>query len=229
MYRYETHLHTSPASRCARATVEETLGFYRDLGYAGVFITNHFVDSNVGCDPTLPLGEKLDFFFADYHRARELAPEYGLCVMMGVELSYRGTDFLAYGLDEAWYYGHMDIIEMRKSELLPMMMDEGALVIHAHPYREASYIDHIRLFPRAVHGVEVINACRTEGENAMARLYANHYGHIHFAGSDNHVAGRIPRLAGLEFDTPITSEADFVTRVKAGEGKIFANENPLKK
>ena len=44
MYRYETHLHTFPVSRCAIASVEESLKYYKELGYDGVFITNHFPD-----------------------------------------------------------------------------------------------------------------------------------------------------------------------------------------
>ena len=43
MYRYETHLHTAPVSKCAHASVRENLEFYKSLGYAGVFITNHFI------------------------------------------------------------------------------------------------------------------------------------------------------------------------------------------
>lgn len=227
MYRYETHLHTSPVSRCARATVEETLAFYRDIGYTGIFLTNHYLDSNLGCDRTLPIEKQFDFFFSDYHTALEQADRYGLAVMMGVELSYGGSDFLVYGLDEAWYRAHSETLTMRKSELLPMMMAEGGLVIHAHPFREAAYIDHIRLFPRAVHGVEVINACREDDVNEMARLYADHYGLLHFAGTDNHRAGGQPLLAGLEFDTPLADEADLVRRVTAGEGHIFTLKNPL--
>ena len=41
MYLYETHLHTSPVSRCAIATVRENLEYYKSIGYSGVFITNH--------------------------------------------------------------------------------------------------------------------------------------------------------------------------------------------
>ena len=61
MYRYETHLHTSPVSKCARAGVRESLLFYKRLGYDGVFITNHFLDGNVNIDKTLPYDEKLEF------------------------------------------------------------------------------------------------------------------------------------------------------------------------
>ena len=50
MYRYETHLHTAPVSRCASAGVRETLEYYKELGYEGVFITNHFLDGNINID-----------------------------------------------------------------------------------------------------------------------------------------------------------------------------------
>ena len=47
MFKYETHLHTYPVSRCGHASVEESLEAYKKLGYDGVFITNHFLDGNV--------------------------------------------------------------------------------------------------------------------------------------------------------------------------------------
>lgn len=36
-YLYETHLHTSPGSSCARVGVRDNLEFYKELGYDGVF------------------------------------------------------------------------------------------------------------------------------------------------------------------------------------------------
>ena len=47
IYRYETHLHTSPVSKCGKVSVRENLEFYKELGYDGVFITNHFLDGNL--------------------------------------------------------------------------------------------------------------------------------------------------------------------------------------
>ena len=35
MYLYETHVHTSPLSACAKVGVRETLEFYKSAGYAG--------------------------------------------------------------------------------------------------------------------------------------------------------------------------------------------------
>ena len=221
-YLYETHLHTYPVSKCARASVRETLEFYKEMGYDGVFITNHFIDGNINCDKTLSYEEKINFYFSDYEQGLEMADEIGIKVFFGVELSYQGTDFLAYGLTKEWFLAHGELEELKMSKKLKCLADAGALIIQAHPFREASYIDHIQLFPRFIHGVEVYNACRTEFENEMAEHYADSYGLIHFAGSDNHSADAQMRLGGMCSDTPITDENDFVNRILNGEMEIFS-------
>lgn len=225
MYRYETHLHTSPVSRCARASVRETLEFYKSLGYDGVFITNHFLDGNINIDNNRPYEERINFYFSDYEEGVKLSKEIGIKVFCGVELSYLGTDFLVYGLDKEWYLKNPQIMDMKKSDELKFLMESGALVVHAHPYREDFYIDHIRLYPRCVEGVEVINACRSDFENSMADHYADNYSLLKTAGSDNHIASNIKRLAGMASDTPLIDENDFIKRVRNGEMTIFTLEN----
>lgn len=222
MYKYETHLHTYPVSKCARSTVRENLELYKEFGYDGVFITNHFLDGNINIDYNTPYEEKINFYFSDYEEAKKLEDEIGIKVFCGIELTYKGTDFLIYGLDKEWYLSHPEIMDMKKSDELPFMMENGALVIQAHPYREAAYIDHIRLFPRHVHGVEIINACRSEHENNMAKAYADSYELIEFAGTDNHTAGNRQTFAGMCSVSPIVDENDFVNRVKNGEMKVFS-------
>lgn len=228
MFRYETHLHTAPVSRCAGASVERTLTFYSRLGYAGVFITNHFIDGNINIDRSLPYAEKLAFYRSDYDNAVKLGHELGISVFFGVEMTYDGTDFLVYGLSPEWYEAHPEIEGMKKSALLALLAENGALVIHAHPFHHNRFIDHIRLYPNLVHGVEIFNACRAPEANAMAELYAKHYGLIPFAGSDNHSAEERPMLAGMLSSEPIKDEADFVRRCKNGELEIFKLENPQK-
>ncbi len=221
-YRYETHLHTSPVSACAVASVEESVRAYKALGYTGLFITNHFLDGNIAHEVrSLSYGERLDFYYSAYLEGKRVGDEIGIDVFFGVELAYAGTDFLVYGLGIDWYRDHPEIMEMSKKEELSFMRSEGALIIQAHPFREARYIDHIRLYPREVHGAEVFNASRTPEENAMAKLYAEHYGLIHFAGTDNHTGAARTTYAGMESDEPIADEGDFVRRVLAGEMKPF--------
>lgn len=214
-------MHTLPVSKCARQSVRQNLEFYASLGYDGIFITNHFLDGNINIDKELPYEEKLKFYFSDYYKALSLSKEIGIKVFLGVEISYRGTDFLIYGLDEKWFSEHPEIMDMKKSEELAFLAFHGALVIQAHPYREDRHINHIRLFPRSVHGIETINASRPDFENAMADAYADAYELLKIAGSDNHVGQRAARLAGVEFDTPLIDEADFISRVKSGNVQLF--------
>ena len=210
-----------PVSKCAKADVVECMKFYKDLGYDGIFITNHFLDGNINADKNLSYEENINFYFSDYEKAKSYEMEIGIKVFCGVEMSYKGTDFLVYGPDKAWYLSHPEIMDMKKSEEMKLVMENGALVIQAHPFREAAYIDHIRLFPRCVHGVEVVNACRLPNENTMAKLYAKHYELLEFAGSDNHVGDKMLHLAGMESQRPIENELDFVNAVKNGEMNVF--------
>lgn len=224
MCRYETHLHTLPVSKCAKATVRETLEFYKSLSYAGVFITNHFIDGNIDIDRSAPYEDRINFFFSDYEEGLRVGEELGISVFCGIETSFSGTDFLIYGLDKEWFLAHPEIETLSKKEQLSLIAEHGALVIQAHPFREAKYIDHIRLFPRSVNGVEIYNANRNEFENKMAEHYADSYGLLHFAGSDNHIGPAQHLLGGMCSETPISDVTDFIERVKSGNMTPFRME-----
>lgn len=220
MYKYETHLHTNIVSGCSRFKPDEVVEKYVRLGYAGVFVTDHFFNNSSNRVPeSLPWRDRIKGFMQGY-RAVKAAAEGKLDVFFGLESSYKGTDFLVYGLDEEWLAAHPEMMEMRVSALCPYLRGAGALVVQAHPYREADYIDHIRLFPAEVDGLEIVNACNTERANSLAKTLAGAYGLREFAGSDIHV--KLQRnLAGMEFEEKIKTERDFADRIRRGEGVVF--------
>ena len=123
MFKYETHLHTYPVSRCAQVGVKATLDFYKVLGYQGVFITNHFLDGNINIDSEVPYEEKIEFYFSDFEEGKIYGKEIGLDVFCGVEMSYKGTDFLVFGLDKKWWLDHPEIMLMKKSDQLPVLAE----------------------------------------------------------------------------------------------------------
>lgn len=234
-FKYETHCHTSPVSKCAKASVEETVRFYKSIGYDGIFVTNHFLDGNINPESgNLPYRDQIDYYFGDYEEAAAAGDKTGLKVFPGIELSYKGTDFLIYGLDKEWYKVNPDILRMTKTEELQYMMEQGAFIVQAHPYREAHYIDHIRLFPRSVHAVEIINSNQAVEANVMAALYARQYGLMITCGSDNHWAGDVfhhlqkkgldPTIAGMSSEKPIQNVQDYINMVKAGQMKPFLQD-----
>lgn len=224
MYKYETHLHTAPVSKCAKASARETLEFYKEQGYDGVFITNHFLDGNINIDRSESYENKINFYFSDYEDGVEIGREIGLKVFMGIETSYGGTDFLIYGLGKEWFLANPQVMDMPMKKKLELMAENGAFVVQAHPFRERDYIDHIRLFPRSVHAVEVINTSNTDFSNKMSKLYADMYQLPQVAGSDNHTGGNMKHLAGVETEDPINCEADYARMVKDGAAKIFTWE-----
>lgn len=220
MYRYETHLHTSLVSACSRFTPEEIVNKYIRLGYAGVFVTDHFLNGNTTVPAFFPYAERIKLFCEGYRAVKKAAEGRDLDVFFGFEYSYRGTDFLVYGLDEEWLVKNPVIMEMSTKEFLCFAVQAGGLVVQAHPYREADYIDHIRLFPSDVHGMEMRNPNRDARTNMLADLLAAAYSLVRFAGSDIHNAAQ-KELAGMKFRQKITSERDFAERVKRDEGEFF--------
>ena len=221
MYRYETHLHTSVSSACSRFTPEEVVNKYVRLGYAGVFVTDHYLRGNSSVPRDLPYRERVARYFDGYRAVRKCAEGSGLSVFCGVEISHAGTDFLFYGLEEEWYMNNPDIMTEPPRAFCRRARDAGALVIQAHPYRERDYIDHIRLFPQDVEGVEIINGCESERSNGLAKGLATAYGLLVTAGTDVHFANQAG-LAGMEFREKIKSERDFIEKIRRGEGSVFS-------
>ena len=42
MYQYELHTHTAEVSRCAASAAADTVALYREHGYDGLVITDHY-------------------------------------------------------------------------------------------------------------------------------------------------------------------------------------------
>ena len=113
---------------------------------------------------------------------------------------------------------------MKFSQRLNFMREAGAFVIHAHPFDERGFVDHIKLLPRCIDAVEVINAPKSPFMNAMANFYADAYGLLKTAGSDNHKAERIKVCAGIQCAEPIESAADLKDKAISGKISIFKIE-----
>lgn len=220
MHKYETHVHTSESSACANASGEAQVKFYKSRGYAGIIITDHFFNGNTTVPRDLPWEERVERFCLGYENASKWGKEVGLDVFFGWEYSYMGTDFLTYGLDKEWLIRNPIVTEMDVNSYCDFVRDCGGIIVHAHPFREASYISMIRLLPRKCDGVEIVNSNRTELENRMAALYAENYDLLPFAGSDNHSANQ-DRLNGVAFDEKITDIKDFVKLVKGKKYRLF--------
>ncbi len=221
-YKYETHLHTAEVSACARARAEEQVSFYAELGYSGIIVTDHFLNGNTTVKKEgLSWKEQIERFCEGYLSALAAGKKLGIDVFFGWEYTFLGTDFLTYGLSPSWLLNNPQIMDMLHWDYCNFVRDEGGMIIHAHPFREAGYIKEIRLIPRNVDGVEILNANRTDFENGQAKQYAEAYGLIKTAGTDNHIAYMQKKLAGIKTKEKINSIQEFIDIIKQGKYKIF--------
>ena len=218
-YLYEIHCHTSETSRCACVTGAELARFYKRAGFRGICITDHFFNGNTTVASHLGWEERVEQFCLGYRHAKEEGGRIGLDVFFGFEYSFRGTDLLTYGPDPGWLASHSELLSLGVNEYCDLVHRDGGFIIHAHPFREAAYIEMIRLLPRKVDAVEVYNAGRTNFENKMAAEYAQNYGLSAAAGSDNH-AGDIPVLAAMRTAAPQRDVRELMRSIVKGKAKI---------
>lgn len=214
-YLYETHLHTSEGSACARNTGAEMARAYAEAGYTGIIVTNHFFYGNTAVDRTLPWSEWVEQYCLGYETAKAEGNKLGLQVFFGWESGYGGPEFLVYGLDREWLLTHPEIRDANVKEQLELVHAAGGIVIQAHPFREASYIKEVVRFPEYVDGVEGINAShsslalksRHPEYNERALAYAKEYDFPLTAGSDQHSVNML--WGGMVFSRKLQDIHDF--------------------
>jgi len=224
-YRYEMHSHTASASMCSSMTAEDFVKLYTKLDYAGIFITDHFPNVNTTEPENLTWEERVDILFSGYSLVKTACASHGIQVFFAFEYSCKGTDFLMYGLGRQWLLEHKEIIHMKPKQVLNIAAKDGALVCQAHPYREAHYIDHIRLFPSDIQAVEAYNSSRDSRCNNLGNLLAEAYKLPCIGGSDIH-SMRQKEISGMEFETKAKTEYDIIHWILEGKGTILHLNNP---
>lgn len=227
MYRYDTHVHTSEASRCGRMSGAEMARFYKRHGYNGIFITDHFVNGSTRTSPDMSWEEKMRIFSSGYESARAEGEKIGLDVFFGIEFNYKQTEFLVYGLDAEWLLSHPDCDKLDLRAFSELAHEAGAFIVHAHPFRQRPYIKAIRLYPDCVDAVETVNAAHLEDMpfDRRAEWYASEFGLYRTGGSDNHVENQ-KLLGGILTDIKLSGAADYAKAVSSGLADPFKEDNP---
>lgn len=223
-YAYETHLHTKQGSLCGKNDAEEMVRACKEAGYTGIIVSDHFFYGNTAVDRSLPWEDWVDGYCKGYEMAKKEGERIGLDVFFAWEASYQGTDFLVYGLDKQWLKEHPEIRDASIEEQYYLIHQDHGFIVHAHPYREAPYIQKIRVYPEYVDAVEVINASHQTMPNGAeydrkALLYAEKYGLFQTAGSDIHSVNLFG--GGMAFSHPLHSVEEYIEAVRNGEGILL--------
>jgi histidinol phosphatase-like PHP family hydrolase len=135
-YLYETHLHTSQVSLCGRSRGAEYIRMYKDRGYTGIFVTDHFFHGNCSINRNLPWREWVKYFCQGYEDAWNEGKRRGLDVFFGWEETFDNDDYLVYGLDRDWLLEHPEVRNWTRKDQYETVKSSGGVVIQAHPFRQ---------------------------------------------------------------------------------------------
>ena len=219
-YLYETHLHTTEASACARSAAADYVALYLARGYSGIFVTDHFLWGNTNISRSLPWREQVERFCLGYEHARQAGEPLGLSVFFGMEAGFDGDEFLLYGIDKQWLLRHPDMSQWSRTRLFHEVDAVGGLVVQAHPFRERDYLSQICLYPRCCHAVEAVNSGNEPEFDARAAAYAAHWKLPVTAGSDIHACSgsRFRGMTAMAFSRRLESADAFVRAVRSEGG-----------
>lgn len=213
MFKYDTHIHTAEASLCATASGAEQARRYKEAGYDGIIITDHFFNGSSAITNYYDWYDRVRQYCKGYENAKEEGDKIGLKVFFGIEYTYFGADLLVYGVDKDWLYQNNNVMDISIYEFIDRVHSSGGIVVHAHPFRDADYIREIKLMPKWVDGVEVYNSGNYDNIfNERAKWYAEQFDLPVTAGTDNHHLTS-EELSGVMSETPFETIQDYMDAV----------------
>lgn len=226
-FKTELHCHCALVSACGRLAPERIVERYTTAGYTTLVITDHlsrdtFDYKNYTGAPDW--NAKVDFYMRSYE-ALQKAADGKLNILQGFEIRidrHHATDYLVYGLDEAFLRNHAELGSYPLKLFSETVRSAGGLLIQAHPFRNHMVVTP----PELLDGVEVYNGTHTHAlfRNEMAMLWADHYGLIKTSGSDLH-GEHYTITGGIESDAPITCNEDLVTTLKSGNYTLLRDDS----
>ena len=227
MYLYETHMHTFPVSACASSLPGEQVRAYRQRGYAGVIVTDHFVNGNSACPRGLPWERKMKFFLSGYEETKIAGDACGIDVFLGWEFNVGGAEFLTYGLDAGFLYAHPGLDALTVEQYSALVRSHGGFLAQAHPYRVGWWIESTQpVEPDLIDAIEVYNASMPDEINAQAIDFARLRDLPMQAGSDAHHTN-LAFTSGIALSKKAESIFDIIEAIKTKQAKLILKDGPI--
>lgn len=209
-YKYELHCHTGCVSRCGRVEPEKILQLYKEKGYNGIVVTDHY--SPMTFKRNWCPQKQIDFYLSGYRRMKKAAENEDFTVLLGMEVRHyaTGNDYLVYGIDEEFLYNAGNLMMVGEKKLSKICREKGYLLFQAHPYRP--YI--IRCNPDYLDGIEVYNGKVPKHQNFKALKWAVNEGKLICSGSDFHTPDNLAR-GGIITTEKISTNDDLIRVLKS--------------
>ncbi|MGN1203625.1 MAG: PHP domain-containing protein, partial [Lachnospiraceae bacterium] len=155
-YKYELHCHCSEISPCGQLSATETAALYKQAGYDGIVLTDHFRRDIIELLDGNTWEEKVNSLWKPYRELKKRHESSDFFIGRGLEIRFDNND------NDILVYGFTDELFLREGERwtsmgLPAFYEKyknRMLLIQAHPNRKAT------TYPEPLdylHGIEVKN------------------------------------------------------------------------
>ncbi len=215
------YTHTQKnTSVCSMLDAEELVRKYKNAGYSGIVITDHYSPMTFRPHELFSKEKLTARFLRGYRKAKEYETD-DFTVLFGIELRFYGTlsDYLIYGSEPEMLSELPILLSVYVRKASELFRSKGCLFIHAHPYRR--HIRHVD--PSLLDGVEVYNGKASDKINLKAKEYAEKIGfNVVTSGGDCHKDAQVG-LGGIITYEPIKSNKDLVRILKSGNYKLIEN------
>ena len=184
--KFEMHCHTDEGSACGKVPAKRMVEMYRQAGYAGLVVTDHFCAINdinfgrAGCS----YAERMGRFVRGYKEITAMSND-SFRVLQGLELRFLESinDYLVYGLTGEILREIPDIDNWTLKRFSEFARKQGILVYQAHPFRNSMTI----MPPELLDGIEVFNGnVRVVSRNEISKRWAEMNALKGIGGSDYH-------------------------------------------
>lgn len=226
MFLYELHAHTSECDRDAHLSARELVRLYKDAGYDGMVITDHYIERFYTLwfpedVKGLTHEQQVTRWLKGFRTARDEGEKIGFTVLPGAEVRFDHypNDYLIYGVHEEFFYTVPRLNELNSVQELLSLMPDGVCVVHAHPFRDGMAVAN----PHGLFGIEVYNGGTEPFRNDLARLFAEHYSMAQTSGSDIHDITRLAR-GGIRTEYRIRTPEDLIRVLRSGEYSLIQPE-----
>ncbi|MBR6780817.1 MAG: PHP domain-containing protein [Clostridia bacterium] len=215
MFKYEIHCHTRETSVCATAAAADMVKMYREHGYDGIVVTDHFSPMTFPPTKLFCPQKHTDFYFRGYRAAKKAAENTDFTVLPGCEIRFYATinDYLLFGDVENFLKNNGNLLRAYPKKLSQLCRSQGILMIQAHPFREWMS----RCNPAYLDGVEVANGKDSPEERAKALAWAQKNNITLCTGGGDFHHTKKPLMGGILTEQRIDSTQTLVHILQAGE------------
>ena len=225
MKKFEMHVHTKECDKVAKFKGAEIVNLYKDAGYDGIVITDHYFSMFFDWFKDELCGSNhkkiIERFLKGYYSAKEAGERKGITVLCGAEVRFDNTinDYLIYGLEENDFYELPLLNKLKDVQELVDVLPDYALVVQAHPFRNNMTVCD----PTPIFGIEAYNGGNDEFRNKLAKIYALHYKKSLVSGSDFHDINRLAK-GGIATENKICTSKDLIKVLQSGNYSLIENK-----